>query len=254
MAEDTRDTLMAIMVQGKWLNAESQSVVNVKDDLLVNSGEFAPKTFCSLDEFEVEISAQDKDEAEDPDKKQEQTENMAKELHKKVQDLEKQIASLKNAGKDGDTKGGSAPPRSTQQFSRFLKMGAGGIKGTDAYPVELEPISITRRMDAASVALFDHCQNVMILDKAVVLKRRAVGLDELRTYLRIEFIDMLITDFDWQEGEVIKETFKFICREVKISYRPEMRGQKAGIGGKDDGMGKTIGPMGWKLIDIDRQT
>jgi type VI protein secretion system component Hcp len=117
----------------------------------------------------------------------------------------------------------------------------------------MEPISVTRKMDAGSIQLFDSCQNIMILDKAIILKRRALGADALQTYMRIDFTNLLITDLDWQEDDVIKETFKFICREVKIQYRAERRDQKEGVGGTNDHMGKPIGPYGWKVLDLERK-
>ena len=42
-----------------------------------------------------------------------------------------------------------------------------------------------------------------------------------KAYLRIDFTDLLITELDWDEGEVIKEKYKFVCRGVKMQYKPQ---------------------------------
>lgn len=250
--EDTRDTLMSMKIGGSWLPSECSAVVDRDFDLLVNADEFAPGTFFAVEEFEIELGLSS-DAAEDPQAALEAQAKHNKEVHKQLDELAEKMEALRRRPEAaaGGKKGRLAGEKS-EKFSKFLKSPT-SIRGADSYPSELEPVSITRRMDIASVTLFDKCQNLLIIDKAVLIKRRALGGDKLRTYIRIEFTDILITDFDWQEDEVVKETFKFICRGIDISYRPEQRGAKSGKGGREDQLGKTVGPMGWKYVDMDRR-
>jgi hypothetical protein len=251
--EDTRDTLMSMKVGGAWLKSECSAVVDRDFDLLVQSDEFAAGTFFAVEEFEIEMGLSS-DASEDPQAAIEAQAKHNKAVHKQLDELAEQMAALRRHPNEaaGAGKKGKLGGEKSEKFAKFLKNPA-SIRGADSYPSELEPISITRRMDIASVTLFDKCQNLLIIDKAVLIKRRALGGNKLLSYFRIDFTDILITDFDWQEDEVVKESFKFICRGVDISYRPEVRGSKSGKGGREDQLGKTVGPMGWKYVDMDRK-
>ena len=91
------------------------------------------------------------------------------------------------------------------------------------------------------MTLFDACINSTTLNSAVLIKRRGGGGKELRTYLRIEFTDLLITDFNWDEDDVIKEKIKFVCRKAHVQYSIE----------NNDGTLKPAGqPRKWSVQNL----
>jgi type VI protein secretion system component Hcp len=47
------------------------------------------------------------------------------------------------------------------------------------------------------------------------------ALTGLQGYFRIDFTDVLLTDLDWDDGDTIKETAKFVCRQIQIQYRKQ---------------------------------
>jgi type VI protein secretion system component Hcp len=124
---------------------------------------------------------------------------------------------------------------SSGSFSRFMNKGRMAA-GAGSYSSDLEPVSISKLMDASSLQLLDMCLKSTTIDSAVIIKRRGVGADFLRTYLRVEFTDLLITDFNWDEDDVIKEKIKFVCRKAQVQYSIE---------NPDGSQGKPLAPGIW---------
>jgi type VI protein secretion system component Hcp len=129
---------------------------------------------------------------------------------------------------------------SAGEYARFMNNGRSATRAK-SYSANLEPVSITKMMDASSLTLFNACINSTTLDSAVLIKRRGGGAKHLRTYLRIEFTDLLITDFNWDEDDVVKEKIKFVCREAKVQYSIE----------NDDGtLQKPAQPRKWSVLNL----
>jgi type VI protein secretion system component Hcp len=127
-----------------------------------------------------------------------------------------------NAGDAGryEVKGGSGAE--TNAFNRFLTEGRNFLKREKrSYHSDLEPISITKRMDLSSPTLFDSMRNSFKFHAATIIRRKAIGGQMLRTYLRIDFGDVMITELNWDDDDVIKETFKFVCRSASVRYAIE---------------------------------
>jgi type VI protein secretion system component Hcp len=236
MAEDSRDVLMKIVLDGTAIPAEcSAVVVNDKDPLstgfvTASQGNDWKGNYFALEEFEISLGllAESKPGAAPPsqaDKEQHAaTQAVLKEQQKKLDEL------AKKAGEEGTKLSGG----NSGGFERFMNQGRSATRAK-SYSANLEPVEITKKMDASSLTLFKACINSTTLDSAVLIKRRGSGADQLRTYLRIEFIQLLITDFNWDEDEVVKEKIKFVCREVHVKYSIE----------NDDG---TLKPPGQERI------
>ncbi len=89
-----------------------------------------------------------------------------------------------------------------------------------AYPVVLEPFSFTRLMDKASPVFFHNCCNSISFDSATLVKRKVTGATlALQAFLRIDFSNVLIVNLDWDDGHIVKEKCKFICRGVTVQYK-----------------------------------
>ena len=111
-------------------------------------------------------------------------------------------------------------------------------KGADNI-VDMEPVSFTRLMDQASMSLFEALVAAETLDSITVVKRKASGTDHSgEVYLRVDFTKALLTQMEWDDDELsVEEKWKFICREVKMQFRPQ----------RDDGSLGAIVSGGWSM-------
>jgi hypothetical protein len=122
------------------------------------------------------------------------------------------------------------------KFAKYI------LEGSLNYPIDVQEISISRQMDMASPVLLDSCLHLTPFTKAVIVKRKVVGgvsednLVHHRGFLRLDFDKPLITSVEWEDGEVVKEKLKFICRGFKVTYRPQ---------NNDGTLGSEV-PMNWK--------
>ena len=137
------------------------------------------------------------------------------------------------AGLRGGRGGGGPQEMPQSAFARWKSATPEQIKSMPPYPLKMDEFSITRLYDKASPVLFEKCCNSDSLASASLVKRKLIGANMLRGFLRIDFEEVLLTHVEWQNGEVIKETFKFVFRKMTAQYRivvfkkdsrvPEMR-------------------------------
>jgi type VI protein secretion system component Hcp len=97
-----------------------------------------------------------------------------------------------------------------------------GEGGSARYPLEVEPVSFSRLMDQASTVLFEGLCKSQTFASATIVRRMSTG-DGMggKAYLRLDFTDVMIVGLDWDEEDVIKEKYKFVCRGVKVQFRPQ---------------------------------
>ncbi len=58
--------------------------------------------------------------------------------------------------------------------------------------------------------------------KAILVKRIARdALTRPEGFLRIEFMDVLITSLNWDDGDMTTEKCEFICRDFYLQYRQQ---------------------------------
>ena len=135
-----------------------------------------------------------------------------------AQDQADAMLAMVEALKDPDK--AAALSRKSNEFGRFMTRGGMALRDR-AYPSDLEPVKITKVLDKSSLTLFGACVAGTYIDQAILIKRRGGGADALQTYLRVVFTGVLITDFNWDEGPVIKESFTFVCRKAEVRYSVE---------------------------------
>lgn len=105
---------------------------------------------------------------------------------------------------------------SSKRFAKYLE--GGDIE----FKPEVKEITITKQVDISSVRFLQSCLTYGKFQKAVLVKRKFTGgFDFHEAFLRIEFKEPLITGIDWDEGEIVKEKIKFICRGIVVAYRPQ---------------------------------
>ena len=92
------------------------------------------------------------------------------------------------------------------------------------FPVELDPFSFTKMVDRASPLLFESCASTASFDSATIVKRKVTGksTNALQGYMRIDFSNVLLVGLTWDDGEMIKEKCRFICRGMRVQYRPQV--------------------------------
>lgn len=124
-----------------------------------------------------------------------------------------------------DKDGKEIKPTAGAKSGRFAKWVQGTMPpappGSKLYPIEMEPVSFSKKMDRASVFLFLNCFMVNQLKSATIVMRKSAGIaSNIGTiaFLRIDFTDVLIIAVDWDGGEEVKEKVKFVCRSVKVQY------------------------------------
>ncbi len=104
---------------------------------------------------------------------------------------------------------------------------------SDEPPVQ--PISFKRDIDAASLMMMQNLIDRKGYKNATIIKRKAAGGKAAgEVFLRIDFTDVLITEIEWDDDDRVKEDCKFICRSLKIQYRPQL--QDGSLGGAIEGL------------------
>jgi len=239
MADDTRDVLFQLVPgtgrgSPKSIPSECTALLNPDDELgkkgFTASTKTADANFFSIEDFSfvVALASSDGTAATSSAKvgamvqeTRDRSDEQMKAITKKLQ--ESNIPELQGLKLGA---GGGA----SSTFQRFMTSGRSALRAK-TYPSDLDAISITRRQDATSLTLLDACLHSVTFKSATILKRKAFGDRYLRTYLRIDFTDVMLTEFNWEEDDVIKETFKFVCRGAAVQYASEESGIKM-IGGK----------------------
>jgi type VI protein secretion system component Hcp len=92
---------------------------------------------------------------------------------------------------------------------------------TPPYGYKCKPttVTITRPIDDASPLLFQYCAKRQKFEKAILIKRGMINdRSGMITFLRIEFSNVMITSLDWSDGDVVKESCRFIYRKMKVTY------------------------------------
>ena len=255
MADDNRDLLMKMeLTPGNYVVAECSAVVSSDDKLAsgfkgtASDGNITEGNYFAVEDFSFEVSVSDPTDKKDAMElqarnTQDQVDDLGRQvgdslsalqeqqqdLHSRIADLEALVAKLSGSTASRGARGVAANDtkiktsgKTSTQYERFMSKGRDALRNPgDRYPSDLEQVTISKRMDRSSTTLFDKCRSSFKFASATILKRKAVGEDTLRGYLRIDFYDVMLTDLNWDHDEVIKEKFKFVCRKAVVSYAVE---------------------------------
>jgi hypothetical protein len=67
------------------------------------------------------------------------------------------------------------------------------------------------------------CIDREMFQRISLIKRRATGGPAAgEVFLRLDFLEALLTDVQWNNNDEVEETCEFICRHVCINYRPQL--------------------------------
>lgn len=258
MADDNRDILMKLeMTPNKYVPSECSGVVSGADKLAAGfqgtsqTGSLVRGNYFSIEDFEFDIGLAEKGPADAMKAQEAQAEEKVNQvtkgvnqalstvgdhirtLHERIDDLEARLAELtggKRSGSGGGVGGADlvgdievSGSKEAGAYSRFMTDGRAFQRrnANAAYPSDLEPVSVSKRMDASSTTLFNCCKTSLKFTSATILKRRAVGGAMLRGFLRLDFYDVMLTELNWDDDEVIRESFKFVCRRAVVQYAME---------------------------------
>lgn len=210
MANEPTDTLMTfILPSGAGVPADCTSVWDPSDTQM--SADFTPRFFFEIQDFSLGGGL------ESEESEREKTTGTSGGGPTGSNGL---VSRNPQTGDDG--KGTSKRSARGNKFAKYI------LEGSLKYPIDLQEISVSRQMDKASPTLLLNCLTLTAFTKAVIVKRKVVGgvlaNGEVHHmgYLRLEFEKPLITSVDWDDdGEFVKEKLKFVCRGLKVAYRPQ---------------------------------
>jgi type VI protein secretion system component Hcp len=204
MAGEQNNELLMRLVDstGKYLAAESRSEIDPKPGKLAE--DYNPGSFFSVDDFAFGMNIDDKDPTAD---------------------------TTNTKGGDGVVIVGQNKQTGPQvKFGKWKSGSEEDIKKMIPFPVRMDEFSITRRYDRASPVLFEKCVKSQSFKTASLIKRKTVG-GKLESFLRFDFKEVLITHIDWHDAEVIKETVRFVFREITVQYRTQDHSGKLNAAG-----------------------
>jgi hypothetical protein len=212
MANESTDVLMTFIDEsGEGVAAECASTWNATDSMKAS---FSAGTFFEVEDFSFGGGL----EVEEPDKEK------SKEGFTRSEGGNG-LRARDEAGKGSGDKDKSSSKGRGNKFGKYVMGLSGWEKG---FAIDVPEISISRQMDMGSPILFSSCVNLIPFTQAILVKRKIVGgmaargvTVPLLGFLRIEFTKPLITSVEWEDGEVIKEKIKFVCRGGTIIYKPQ---------------------------------
>jgi len=111
------------------------------------------------------------------------------------------------------------------QFSRWRSAQNDEYKKI-RFPIEFDEFSFSRVIDGASPAFFHGCCNQDSFKSAALVKRVAMGgrggvARQSMGFLRFDFRDILLTNIDWDDGDLVTENCTFICKAMRVRYRQQ---------------------------------
>ncbi len=205
MATESTDVLMTFLNGGEGVAAECSTVWNISDSM---KADFSTGTFFEIDDFSIGGGL----ESEDSEEKS-------------------SSGSTSGTGDNGLRTRDSANKGQTEKSkkaARGNKFANYILSGSLVYPIDMQEISISRQLDKASPVFLASCLNLNPFTKAVIVKRKVVGGSagqgvsvNLMGFLRMEFTSPLITSVEWEDGEIVKEKIKFVCRGFTVIYKPQ---------------------------------
>ena len=215
MSSDGSDILMQLRLDSGPVPAECQTEVDSDADEYV--WDYFNGTFFEVKSFSFGMKIDDKDTVKDGVNRGGQTSANASNGNRVAP------PKLPGHGSEGKDAGGA--------FARWKTASAAELKAMKRYPVRMDEFEIARDFDRASPVLFKYCCDSGSFKSASLVKRKDVGGNMLRGFLRLEFEDVLITHVGWSNEEIVKEKFKFIFRKVNVRYRATSfkRGQQEPI-------------------------
>jgi type VI protein secretion system component Hcp len=130
------------------------------------------------------------------------------------------------AGRPGVAAAPAAHASTVGQFGAW-RNGNTNVK----YGVQVQPITFRRALDRTSFSLLQYCIDGTTFKSAALVKRKATGSAAAgEPYLRMDFLDgVLITDVSWSNDDPVQESCTFICRSIKVQYRPQLPDGSLGV-------------------------
>jgi type VI protein secretion system component Hcp len=213
--KDAVDILMTfIQTSGSGVDAESSSIWDDTDTDMM--GDFQTGCAFEVEDFKFSADLRDSEGKDGRGSGSSGRGGGTNALH----NLPGRNNNANNTQKEDSTKRSSS-------FAGYLQTG-----NSRQYPADVKEITVTKQMESSSVTLLQNCLNAVPFKKAVLVKRKFTGNQQFHeAFLKLEFTEPLITGVDWDQGDVVKETLKFICRGITVVYRPQ----------SDDG---TLDPVG----------
>lgn len=120
---------------------------------------------------------------------------------------------------------GGTAPTGHDPFSRWRSAKADEYRDIK-YPIEFDTFTFSRFIDGASPIFFAACCNQESFESATLVRRVSAGIAggtdrQSIGFLRIDFRDVLLTGLAWDDGDMVTERCTFICKAMRIRYKPQ---------------------------------
>jgi type VI protein secretion system component Hcp len=197
MADTPPELLMMFLNPSKQaLAASSTSTLTSGDTLAAN---FTAGQFFQIKEFGLGIELKDDEGTKD-------TAKAKTTADPKSGTSEPDIETLPTTG-------------SRRSFSRYRSVQPGQSTPDLPYRIKPEACSFSREIDEASPSLFEFCAKRVRLGGAVIIKRGLVGGDAgWVTFLRLEFVNVLLTNMNWGDSTLVSESGSFTFTDMLVQY------------------------------------
>jgi type VI protein secretion system component Hcp len=285
VAEDSRDVLMMLeLTPGKFVPAECKAVLDPADPLAAESdvprkrNKMSAGRFFAIEDFTLDAGLASRHAVEAVAKRKEERDQIEKtiaqvndaiaalqdqygQLNRRVMELHQMVIDLyrrlRETPMSGDALNGDAgepasevksPKGGSGTYSRFLSEGRACLGGANgAFVSDIEPVSISKRLDRSSTTLLERCMTSFKFNSATIIKRRAIGQGKLRGFVRFDFYDVMLTELNWDDDDVTKESFRFVCRGVVVQYSAETFSSASNAAVLTAGS-----PAQWKVLETAR--
>jgi type VI protein secretion system component Hcp len=204
--KDSIDVLMTFIVSGtNAVAAESSTILDKAEHHDMIEG-FTPGNVFEVDDFTFSAnltSAEDRSGADNASWSGGQEDNFIHARGGPQSHMATPNAARKAAGSSG----------SSNLFAKYI------ASGDIHFNVEIPEVTITKQVESSSIPFLKACVQFSKFERAILIKRKFTGKNFHEAFLRLEFKEPLITGVEWDEGEIIREKLKFVCRGITAMYR-----------------------------------
>ncbi len=224
-----------ILASGQPIPGESQSVVDPDDDLATTGATWTPGSYFEIEDFDFSLELDEQSGVDGGGKGGGLGADGYARLKADIDDLRTEVrrnpgspyAAPAAAKKDSDKKQDGSG-RGGGRFDEYVT----GKQDPAGYKPRIAPFSFKKQIDLASTTLIANCFKPTMFQSATIIKRKDTGGDGSGTavgnltYVRFDFLQPLITSVELSVEEVVRQSVKFVCRQVTITYAAQqMSGQ-----------------------------
>jgi type VI protein secretion system component Hcp len=218
MATGTTTEIMMQFIDksGNPVAAECTTVIGPNDQLATNpvqgyAGGFTSPNYFLVDSFKFGMTLNDSETKNNKSANDKLLATLKDSKDPAMHKILKHLTTNKNAA-----------------FSRWRSAEQWKQEGSNAAPynAHVDEFSFTRRIDTASATLFAYCASQDSFQFASLIKRKSAAVvdsnyPENQSYLRIDFADVQISNFQLSDDDVVEESCSFRAKKMLVQFWTE---------------------------------